>query len=99
MARRSGSLHPDLRNGLLAQFKPEDLPNHTYYGDGSEIEGEVLEELRAAYNAESIANPWQAGDVLLIDNMMTSHGRKSFKGARKVLVGMAEQHTRTDITF
>jgi alpha-ketoglutarate-dependent taurine dioxygenase len=93
------TLHSDLRNGLLAQFKPEELPNNTYYGDGSEIEPEVLEELRLAYLAESIANPWQPGDVLLIDNMLTAHARKAFKGERKVLVGMAEPHTRTDITF
>ena len=36
------TLEPSIREGLLAEFKTEDLPNQTYYGDGSEIEPLVL---------------------------------------------------------
>jgi len=42
------------------------------------------------YQQEAVIFPWQAGDILMLDNMLTSHGRKPFVGARKVLVGMAE---------
>ncbi|HEY1784262.1 MAG TPA: TauD/TfdA family dioxygenase [Pirellulales bacterium] len=32
--------------------------------------------------------PWQAGDVALVDNFVTMHGRRPFSGTRKVLAAM-----------
>ncbi|WP_281425855.1 TauD/TfdA family dioxygenase [Polymorphospora rubra] len=32
---------------------------------------------------------WRAGDLLLIDNVLTAHGRRSFEGTRRVLVAMS----------
>lgn len=32
--------------------------------------------------------PWQAGDVALIDNFVAMHGRRTFKGTRKVLASL-----------
>jgi hypothetical protein len=84
------TLEPVVRDSLLAEFGEEDLPNNTYYGDGTEIEDSVLAELREAYAAEAIMFPWQAGDVLMLDNMLTAHGRSPYVGPRKVAVGMAE---------
>ncbi len=84
------TLVPAVRDAMLAEFAEADLPNNTYYGDGSAIEPEVLDELRAAYAAETVTFPWRQGDVLLLDNMLTAHGRESYQGARKVVVGMAE---------
>jgi alpha-ketoglutarate-dependent taurine dioxygenase len=75
---------------LLEELGEENLPNNTYYGDGSQIEPEVLELLREAYRAETVSFPWQKGDVLVLDNMLTAHSRSPFKGARKVIVGMSE---------
>jgi hypothetical protein len=34
--------------------------------------------------------PWQRGDILMLDNMLASHGREPFAGPRKVIVAMAE---------
>jgi alpha-ketoglutarate-dependent taurine dioxygenase len=84
------TLAPRVRDSLLAELGEENLPNNTYYGDGSPIEPEVLDELRALYHEETIAFPWQAGDILLLDNMMVAHGRSPFAGPRKVVVAMAE---------
>lgn len=84
------TLEPDVREALLERFSEEDLPNNTYYGDGSPIEPSVLEELIKAYRQEMICFPWQAGDVLMLDNLLTSHARKPYAGPRKVLVAMAE---------
>jgi alpha-ketoglutarate-dependent taurine dioxygenase len=84
------NLNPSVREGLLAGFKEEELPRNAYYGDGSSIETSALDEIREIYQQESITFTWQAGDVLLLDNMLACHGRNPFVGSRKVLAGMAE---------
>jgi alpha-ketoglutarate-dependent taurine dioxygenase len=91
------TLAPQLRDTLLAELGEQDLPNNTYYGDGSAIEPEVLAELRDAYQEETIAFPWQAEDVLLLDNMMVAHGRGAFVGPRTVIVAMAEPRAWDDV--
>ena len=91
------TLDPLMRDVLLSQFEEIDLPNNTYYGDGSPIEPEVLDELRAAYLDELVTFEWQQGDVVLIDNMLTSHSRNSYVGPREILFAMADQFTREDI--
>jgi len=75
---------------LLSEFAEEDLPNQTFYGDGSQIEPEVLDEVRDAYQRELVSFTWQRGDVLLLDNMLTAHAREPFVGQRQILVGMSE---------
>ncbi len=84
------SLGPLLSEALLEEYREEDLPFNTYYGDGSQLESSVLDEIREAYNTLSVKFSWQQGDALLIDNMLTSHGREAFVGPRKILVSMAE---------
>ncbi|HEX4458703.1 MAG TPA: TauD/TfdA family dioxygenase [Polyangia bacterium] len=76
-------------DALRAALGDDELPNNTYYGDGSPIEADVLEELRAAYDGERVELPWQRGDVMLIDNMLCAHGRAPFVGPRLVLAAMA----------
>ncbi|MFN2416195.1 MAG: TauD/TfdA family dioxygenase [Pyrinomonadaceae bacterium] len=83
------SLPPALRDALLAELGEENLPTNTYYGDGSPIEPDQLAAVRAAYAAETVRFEWQRGDVLMADNLLTSHGRGSYEGERKVLVGMS----------
>jgi alpha-ketoglutarate-dependent taurine dioxygenase len=91
------TLPEEMRRGLLADFAEEDLPNQTYYGDGSPLEPETTEALRAAYEAETVRFDWERGDVLLVDNMLAAHARDPFKGPRKVLVAMADPHERGDL--
>lgn len=84
-------LDPVVRRALLEEFKEEGLPYNAFYGDGSPIEGEDLEAVCEVYRQEQVAFTWRRGDVLMIDNMLTAHGREPFVGAeRKILVGMAE---------
>ncbi len=90
------TLEPVLREVLLEEFAEEDLPTNTYYGDGSPIEPAVLEELREAYRGETVSFPWQKGDVLLLDNLLTAHGRAPYTGPRKILVAMADPTGRDD---
>jgi alpha-ketoglutarate-dependent taurine dioxygenase len=84
------NLEPAVREALSSTYKEEDYPRNAFYGDGSPIESETLADIREAYAQETIVFPWQAGDVLMLDNMMMAHGRKPFAGARRVVVGMAQ---------
>jgi len=84
------SLERRVREGMLAAFKQEGLPYSTYYGDGSPIEDLVVEEIREAYRQETIEFSWQAGDILMADNMLVAHGRNPFVGTRRILAAMGE---------
>jgi len=93
------TLEPSTRETLLAGLKEEDLPNNTYYGDGSPIEPDVIEEIREAYRKEAVSFVWQEGDILMLDNMSVAHGRNPYAGPRKILVAMAEPFDPITATF
>lgn len=89
------ALAPELRESLLESFAEEDLPRNTYFGDGTPMDPAVLDEVRGVYERTRVLFPWRQGDVLLLDNMLTAHGRAPYGGDRKILVGMAEMFTPT----
>jgi alpha-ketoglutarate-dependent taurine dioxygenase len=91
------TLEPNLRDAIMADFEEADYPNNTYYGDGSPIEPQVVDELRKAYRRHLTSFAWQKGDIILLDNMLTSHARSSYEGDRRVLFGMSEPITRSDL--
>jgi alpha-ketoglutarate-dependent taurine dioxygenase len=70
----------------------ENVPRNTFFADGSTISDEIFAEVRAVLDAETVAFPWEEGDVLMLDNMLVAHARSPFKGPRKVIVAMAEPH-------
>lgn len=83
------SLSSEIRQSLLASVNGEP-PRNAYFGDGSQLETDMLEQIRAAFEQEKMLFPWQQGDVMLVDNMLTAHGREPYDGARRIVVGMAQ---------
>ena len=59
------------------------------FGDGSPLDPSAA--AHAAQLAEELTFdvPWQHGDVALVDNFVTMHGRRTFSGTRKVLASLA----------
>jgi alpha-ketoglutarate-dependent taurine dioxygenase len=84
------SVDEETRSSMLDLFDEADLPRNAFFGDGSRIDEPILENIRAAFAAESVAFQWEQGDVLLVDNMLVAHGRRPFTGPRQVLVSMGE---------
>ena len=78
------------RASLLSVFGEENLPRNVYYGDGTPIEDSVMEEIQAVYAQAAVSFPWQAGDILMLDNMLAAHSRNPFIGSRKIVVAMGE---------
>ena len=81
---------PAVRQSLLSTFAEEDLPRNVYYGDGAPIEPATLDHIGAVYDERTVTFTWHQGDILLLDNVLTAHGRRPFGGERRVVVGMAE---------
>ncbi len=80
-------------NQLIAAFKGwkderNDPAKAITFGDGSPLD--PADAHRVADLAEEITFdvPWQTGDVALVDNYVTMHGRRTFTGTRKVLASL-----------
>jgi alpha-ketoglutarate-dependent taurine dioxygenase len=93
----SACLDPSVRASLVAMFGEEGLPRNVYYGDGSPIEEAVVTEICAIYQRQASSFPWQAMDILMVDNMLVAHGRQPFVGPRKIVVAMGEMICRADV--
>jgi alpha-ketoglutarate-dependent taurine dioxygenase len=77
-------------DSLRTIYQEESLPRNVYYGDGSPIEEATINSICQLYRETAVAFPWQEGDVLMLDNMLTAHGRYPFTGTRKIVVAMGE---------
>lgn len=64
------------------------LPRNVYFGDGSEIPHEDIEVIRQVYKELQTCFEWKHGDLLVLDNVLTAHGRRPFSGRRRILVVM-----------
>jgi alpha-ketoglutarate-dependent taurine dioxygenase len=93
------SLDPKVRESLASQFSEEDFPRNAFYGDGEAIEPEALANIRGAYQDAERVFPWREGDIALVDNMLVAHGRRPYSGSRKIVVGMAESSTNSELTL
>lgn len=71
------------------ELDPDRWPCHATYGDGTEITQEELREIRRVFAEVEVLFPWARSDVLMLDNLITAHGRKPFTGERRILVAMS----------
>jgi amino acid adenylation domain-containing protein len=87
----------DVRESLLSIFGESKLPRNVYFGDGTPITEDEIAEINAVYQRSQTSFPWQKGDIIMLDNMLTAHGRNPFVGQRKIVVAMAEMINGKDI--
>ncbi|MEV6655195.1 TauD/TfdA family dioxygenase [Streptomyces sp. NPDC051219] len=84
------TIAPEVREYLIDVYGPDGLPCNTRYGDGDPIGEDTVQLLNQVYEDHTAREPWQAGDLMLVDNIRTAHSREAFEGEREVLVAMAE---------
>ena len=80
-------------NQLIAAFRGwQDERNSAEksicFGDGSTINSADMAVAIDLADKLTFDIPWQAGDVVLLDNFSTMHGRRSFQGQRCVLAAL-----------
>jgi alpha-ketoglutarate-dependent taurine dioxygenase len=84
------TMDPEVREYVLDVYGQDGLPFNTRFGNGDPIGADVVQVINEVYEAKTVRDPWQAGDLMLVDNVRTTHGREPFEGSREVLVAMAE---------
>jgi alpha-ketoglutarate-dependent taurine dioxygenase len=84
------TIAPEVREYLVDLYGADALPFNTRFGNGDPIGEDVVQLLNQVYEANTAREPWQAGDLMLVDNVRTAHSREPFEGPREVLVAMAD---------
>lgn len=65
-----------------------DTLDQSFHGDGTRVSGEDAEHIWDVLERSEIPVRWERGDVMLVDNVLTMHGRRWFRGRRSILVGL-----------
>lgn len=80
---------PELEREILAEAF-DSLPFDTYYGNGDPIDAATIDLINKVAAAHAVPVRWTAGDVLLIDNMLVSHGREPYQPPRDIVVALGD---------
>jgi len=89
----------EIREYLVDVYGADGLPFNTRFGTGEPLTEEMVELINGVYEAKTVREPWQAGDLMLVDNIRTAHSREAYEGPREVLVGMAEPVRLSDVSL
>ncbi|CAH1255168.1 Hypp1471 [Branchiostoma lanceolatum] len=68
-----------------------DFPFNTYYGDGTDIEAEVIQHIRDVEWKVAMGFQVQKGDLLVLNNMYCQHARLGYTGKRKLAIALSKQ--------
>ena len=84
------TIDPEVREYMVDLYGEDGLPFTTRFGNGEPVGEDIVELLNETYEAHTKREPWQSGDLLLVDNVRTAHSREPYEGAREVLAGLAD---------
>src|SRR5262249_26284191 len=67
-------------------------PNNVFWGDGTEIDSEIIDIANEIVARHAVQFDWQPGDTLIVDHMLCGQGRRPYSGPRRILLKMAESY-------
>ena len=77
-------------NQLIAAFRGRDDPSGAItFGDAAPLDADTVLRICDMADEMTFDIPWEKGDVALVDNYLVMHGRRPFRGTRKVLTSLA----------
>lgn len=74
----------------MDRYGADGLPFSTRFGHGDPVGEDIVRLLNETYDAAVSRVSWQAGDLLLVDNVRTAHSREPYEGPREMLAGLAD---------
>lgn len=81
--------HEEMVRGLKAAMsEAPHLLDQTFHGDGTPVADEDVVQIFDILAEETVPVQWQRGDVIILDNILVSHGRTRFSGDRKILTAL-----------
>jgi len=83
-----GEEYPALMDAAYGDSVPR--PYFVSVGDGAPLTEEEFFSIHDALERRRVDFDWQPGDVLLLENKLTGHGRTPFRGARDIQVMLFE---------
>jgi alpha-ketoglutarate-dependent taurine dioxygenase len=78
------------RKLLVSAFGERGLPFDARFGDGRSLPETDYRAILNAYEMVLVRVPWRAGDLVLVDNLLTAHGREPYAGSWDVAVAPAD---------
>ena len=74
------TIDPEVREYLVDLYGEDGLPFTTRFGHGNPVGEDIVELLNETYEAHTMREPWQSGDLLLVDNVRTAHSPRAVRG-------------------
>ncbi|CAM2871848.1 TauD/TfdA family dioxygenase [Legionella worsleiensis] len=68
--------------------RPSTKLHEIRFGDNSPIPRSYIYHILDVLEKKTVAYPWQKGDVMVLDNILSMHGRAPFKGKRRILTAL-----------
>src|SRR5262249_26545605 len=64
------------------------LLDRTFHGDGTPVADEDTAHIYDVLAKGAVPLRWQPGDTLVLDNILTAHGRRTYSGERLFLTAL-----------
>jgi hypothetical protein len=84
------TMAPEVRDYLVEVYGSDGLPFNTRFGNGDPLSQDIVDTINGVYEAHTLREPWQAGDLMLVDNIRATHCRDPYEGDREIVVGLGD---------